>query len=222
MNKKNIDNYQKQENMAETMEAQLYQWLKTDKAGDYVYEDKIEEEDGITYIKFTDGSQVNAELLGEYVIKVDSEDDGFDIKEEIIHDMTKAKLQDGGEVEIPGVMHGQKKVTMVKKPGGKRKKPTPPPTKMVREGEKPKPAVATDPVIILLEKAKKEKHTYDIELNVDAISTQLFGVVKDTFDDGEEKALDYIVSLIDMDKLKEQLKEKLKEVYNGEGNNTPD
>jgi len=211
--------------MAETMEAQLYQWLKTDKAGDYVYEDKIEEEDGITYIKFTDGSQVNAELLGEYVIKVDSEDDGFEIKEEIIHDMTKAKLQDGGEIEVPGIMHGQRKVTMVKKPGGKRKKPTKPQNPVVNHEKtavkEELSKLVSDPVIILLEKAKKEKHTYDIELNVDAISKQLFGVVKDTFDDGEEKALDYIVSLIDMDKLKEQLKEKLKEVYNGEGNDTP-
>ena len=79
-----------------------------------------------------------------------------------------------------------------------------------------------DPVIILLEKAKKEKHTYDIELNVDAISKDLFGVVKDTFDKGEDKALDYIVSLIDMDKLKSQLKEKLKEVYNGKTNSVSD
>lgn len=213
LNKNNI----KPEDMSETqVEPQLYQWLKTEKAGEYVYEEKIEEEDGITFIKFTDGSQVNAELLGEYVIKVDSEDDGFEIKEEIIEDLTKAKLQTGEEIEIPGVMHGQRKVTMIPKNGKSKPKPKAAvKPKVQKEAKQPEPKIGVDPVIILLEKAKKEKHTYGIDLNVDAISKDLFNVVKDTFDEGEEKALDYIVSLIDMEKLKSQLKEKLKEVYNG-------
>jgi len=204
--------------MIETVDAQLYQWLKTEKAGNYSYVDNIQEDNGITYINFQDGSRVNADLVGEYVIEVESEEDGYEIKEEIIHDMTTAKTQDGKTMEIPGIMHGQKKVQIIPKRKNNTQKRNTAVTKPVTRPEPPK--VEIDPVINLLEKAKKEKHTYDVELSVDAISKDLYAVVKNTFEDGEEKSLDYIVSLIDIDKLKDQLKDKLKKVYNdnGEGN----
>jgi len=219
LNKKNIDNYQKQEKMQEeAIESQVYQWLKTERAGEYVHESTISEEDGETWIMFTDGTRGNANLLGEYFIKVEDEDDGYIIKEEIIEDLSIAKTQDGKEIEVPGIMHGHRKINMTKKPRKRTPKKAEPVVKHSPEPTVAKKELTTDPVIILLEKAKKEKHSYEIELNVDAISKDLFGVVKDTFEEGEEKALDYIVSLIDMEQLKSQLKEKLKEVYNGKGN----
>jgi hypothetical protein len=199
------------------VQPQVYQWLKTDRAGEYVYEDRIEQEDDMTFVKFTDGTQANVDLLGEVFIKVEDEDDGYIIEETVIEDLKKAKLQDGKTVEIPGVLHGQKKTVMKKKPPRKRraKKVEPVANHKPTAVKEKLPELAIDPVVILLEKAKKERHSYEVELNVDVISKDLFSVVKNTFGDGEEKSLDYIVSLIDMDKLKDQLKEKLKEVYNG-------
>lgn len=190
---------------AEVMEAQLYQWLATEKVGDYSYEDRIESRGEENYMLFTDGSRVNVNLIGEVVKKVDSEDDGYIIVEEKINDVTVTKGADGKEYEIPGIDHGK----VIKK-----KVPKPTNNKPAAKKVVATPKVEIDPVINLLEKSKKEKHTYDVELNVDAISKDLFSVVRDTFDEGEEKTLDYIVSLIDIEKLKDQLKEKLKEVYN--------
>lgn len=195
----------------EVMEAQLYQWLATEKAGDYSYEDRIESKGEENYMLFTDGSRVNVKLIGEVVKKVESEEDGYIIVEETINDVVITKGADGKDYEVPGIDHGKKIKKKIPKPSNKekverRRNPEPAP--------EVKPKVESDPVVILLEKAKKERHTYDVELNVDAISKDLFSVVRDTFDGGEEKALDYIVSLIDIEKLKDQLKEKLKEVYN--------
>lgn len=193
------------------MEAQLYQWILTDKAGDYSYEDRIEEKGDDTFMIFTDGSRVNVKMIGEAVIKVEDEEDGYIIVEEKIEDVTIAKGADGKDYEVPGIDHGKIIKKRIPKPANKKKTTTPPPSQVTEE-KVSKPV--TDPVIILLEKAKKERQTYEIDLNVDVISSSLFNVVKSSFEDGEDKALEYIVSLIDMEMLKDQLKEKLKEVYN--------
>jgi hypothetical protein len=185
----------------------LYQWLKTDHAGQYSYQVGIEEEDDMTFIIFDNGERVNVDLVGEVVTVVDSTEDGFIIKKEVVNDITITKGLDGVEYEIPGPSHGK---TITKKI------PKPKKAKIPRKvsAKKPEPVVESDPVLALLERAKKTVGTYDVELKFQIIPNALYAVVTDNFEGGEDKALDYIVSLIDIDALKSQLKDKLKSVYN--------
>ncbi len=207
-----------------TEEKTLYQWISGDKLGTIAAMDRIEydSEDQIHYIYFENGDRVNAELEGEFVVKIDSAEDAWEVKEEVIIDIHEEKGQDGQIYEIPGPDHG--KVKTVKVP--KLRKPTnlAQPSQIVQNNNftqtnEIKVKNSTDPVFTLLEKAKKQKDTFDISLRVDVITQALFEVISENYDDGEEKSLDYIVSLINVEELKTQLKEKLRNVYNGSTEN---
>lgn len=77
-----------------------------------------------------------------------------------------------------------------------------------------KPAVNTsDPVYIMMEKAKKVDTEVDMTLTISLPSSHLFDVVRDSFDDGESKALEYIIENIDVSEIKEALKEGIKQMY---------
>jgi uncharacterized protein YuzE len=200
-----------------TQEKTLYQWIGGEKAGQVVAMDRIEydSEDQIHYIYFENGDRVNAELEGQIFGKIDSAEDAFVIKEEIIHDIREEKGQDGQIYEIPGPDHG--KVKTIKIPKAKiTSAQESVATSLPQKTQVTK--MIGDPVISLLEKAKKNKSTFEISLRVDVINQALYDVITENYEDGEEKSLDYIVSLIDISELKSQLREKLKTVYNGKGN----
>ena len=196
---------------------QCYQWIKTARAGEYVYEESTFTEDGNTLIKFTDGSQIYTDILDEYLVKVESEDDGYEVTTETINDLQIATLATGEEVEIPGVMHGHTKVTLVPKKQKKQEQSSKPIKKVDTQ-----PTKNDSPVVLLLEKARKEKSIYTIKLEIETVSQSLYNVIRDTFDGGESEVLDYIISNIDIDEIKEQLKEKIKKEFNSPINTITD
>ena len=185
----------------------IFQWLKTEKAGQYSVFVREEHEDDLTYIVFEDGSRVNKNLLGDYAIEVTDENDGYIIKEEIINDVIITKGADGKEYEVPGPAHGKVKRVKVKKPGLKnvpkhllnRK-----PSKQVNEDVPVKNQVEEDPLRILLNKTKLERNSYDITLSIEVIPTNLFNDLKDSFEDGEESMIKYMMELLDIESLKNQ------------------
>lgn len=69
------------------------------------------------------------------------------------------------------------------------------------------------PIHELCEKAKKTQVSFDttISLNIPPIS--LFTVIKDTFDNGEDEFLDYVVENIDSSILRETIKECIYKIY---------
>lgn len=200
---------------------QLYQWVKTEKAGAYVKISDIIEEEGIEFVIFNDGSRVNTMMMSQYLEAVDSEDDGYVFKEERIYDMKTAIGKDNKEYQVPGPNHG--KVKKVKIPKSKIQKETGEiePVKKSKPktqelSKKSKNQDNSNPIIVLLEKAKKQKETYDVSLSIETIPESLYSVISENFDEGEETTLEYLVSLIDMEVLKNELKNKIKEIYKQE------
>ncbi len=200
-----------------TEEKTLYQWIAGEKAGGVVVMDRIEydSEDQIHYIYFENGDRVNAELEGQVFAKIDSAEDAFVIKQELIHDIREEKGQDGQIYEIPGPDHGKVKTIKIPKAKANMQAQTTFSSQNTVQQNIIQPKHISDPVIALLEKAKKTKSTFGISLRVDVINQALYDVITENYEDGEEKSLDYIVSLIDISELKSQLREKLKTVYNG-------
>jgi hypothetical protein len=70
-----------------------------------------------------------------------------------------------------------------------------------------------DPVYIMMEKAKKIDTEVDMSLTISLPSKHLFDVVRDSFDDGDSKALEYIIENIDITEIKEALKAGIKAMY---------
>lgn len=97
----------------------------------------------------------------------------------------------------------------------------------VEQATPQKPSVNTsDPVYIMMDKAKKVDTDVDMTLTISLPSSQLFDVVRDSFDEGESKALEYIIENIDVSEIKEALKEGIKQMYgpneNEENNKIPE
>lgn len=77
-----------------------------------------------------------------------------------------------------------------------------------------KPSVdSNDPVYIMMEKSKKVDTEVDMSLTISLPSASLFDVVRDSFEDGDSKALEYIIENIDISDIKEALKEGIKSMY---------
>ena len=71
-----------------------------------------------------------------------------------------------------------------------------------------------DPVVITLEKSKKVESQIELILTVMVPSKELFNLIKENFENGEEKTLNYIIENIDVNKIKESLLLSFKNFYN--------
>ena len=71
----------------------------------------------------------------------------------------------------------------------------------------------SDPVYIMMDKSKKVDTEVNMTLTISLPSSHLFDVVRDSFDDGDKKALEYIIENIDITDIKNALKEGIKAMY---------
>jgi len=90
-------------------------------------------------------------------------------------------------------------------------------TSETSEGEvKEDLSTKNDPVYIMMEKSKKQDVDIKMTLTISLPSKNLFNVAKESFDDGEEKALNYITENINTENIKNSLKMGIKEMYSSE------
>jgi len=75
---------------------------------------------------------------------------------------------------------------------------------------------SSDPVNILLNKSKKVDTDFSMDLTISLPSKDLYNMVKENFEEGDIKTLDYIINNLDIDAIKESLKTALKNVYDNE------
>ena len=76
-----------------------------------------------------------------------------------------------------------------------------------------KQTLVGDPVFIMMDKSKKVDTEVNMTLTISLPSSHLFDVVRDSFDDGANKALEYIIENIDISDIKTALREGIKEMY---------
>lgn len=74
-------------------------------------------------------------------------------------------------------------------------------------------ASSDDPVYIMMEKAKKVDTEVNMTLTISLPSKRLFEVAAESFDNGDKKALDYIIDNIDISEIKESLKMGIAAMY---------
>ena len=71
----------------------------------------------------------------------------------------------------------------------------------------------SDPVYILMSKAKKMDTEISMEMSVSLPLPSLYQIAKDSFENGDEKFIDYIVDEITVDEIKEALKRAIYSMY---------
>ena len=91
---------------------------------------------------------------------------------------------------------------------------TPAPVAAIPEVDLTKNINPDDPVWIMMNKAKKDDTEVNMTLVISLPPKNFFDVVKETFEDGNEKALEYIIENIDISDIKKSLKEGINLMYN--------
>jgi hypothetical protein len=208
----------------------FFQYLAGERAGEILVFDKIEEEDGMLFISFKDGSRCNEELIlplnerkwsTQLMAEIEDPKNCWSFKEEWIgRQEERQELDADGKMQIvQPFLEGKRKIT-----------PVPPkPTKSLfgsiaettRKDNIPEnPPVngdvqkdINDPVWLMMDKAKKFDTEVEMTLLVSLPSKSLYEVAKESFDEGGDKVIEYILSNLDDKKLKDSLRHALKIAY---------
>lgn len=76
-----------------------------------------------------------------------------------------------------------------------------------------------DPVWLMMDKAKKFDTEVPVSIKISLPTKSLYDVARESFENGGKKVVDYIISNIDDNKLKESLKEALYQAYEDDSSN---
>lgn len=208
----------------------FFQFLAGERAGEVLIFDKIEEDDGMIFVSFKDGSRCNEELIlplnerkwtSQLMAEIESPKNCWTFKEEWVgrQEEKKAVDHEGNMQIVQPFIEGRKKVT-----------PIPPRPTKSSFGEIPESTVSSaaklvkdiqkqdlsDPVYLMMDKAKKFDTVIEMNLVVSLPSKSLYNVAEESFEDGGDKVIEYIIRNLDDQKLKDSLKEALKEAYGNE------
>lgn len=211
-------------------ENRFFQWIAGDKKGEVLVFDKIEVDGADVFIKFKDDSRINERLVaklnetnltGKFMAEVDSPKNTWSFKEEWVgREEEKWEKNAAGENVCVIPFNPGKKVTRLIPP-----KPTPatvsnfgvisqPTQQVYQEPEIVKSKVNTeDPVYIMMSKSKKVDKQFEMSLTVSMPPKNLYDVVKESFDEGGQKLIEYIIENIDINDIKEALKIAITEMY---------
>jgi len=190
-------------------------------------------------------AQLNAkDLTGKMMAEVDSPTNIWTFKEEIVGEETgrvEIDAETGVKYEVPSVteimtdgkeLPKKKKLVKLIPPH-----PTPPqhssfgqisnvpkyedPPLPSSPSNKPEHLIPesnidkSDPVYILISKSKKNDIEVTMVMDVSLPSKSLYDISKESFEDGDEKFMDYIIDDLSIDAIKKALKIAIKEMYEG-------
>lgn len=163
-----------------------FQWLKGERAGDFVkWDGTITQEGELNFLVFEDGSRGNENLLNDFFIEVPSEHEPFYITEK----MEKKYMQDLQAMN--GHLHNSHELKQ------QDQFPTP--------GNFQSNTQPDNPIAKLLKDSKKTKSSIEISIVVDIPPVDLMKVLSDSYDDGEKRVLDYLSSSLSSEDIKKQI-----------------
>lgn len=243
-------------------ENRYFQWVAGDRRGEILVLDKIEEEDGETYLLFRDESRINTELVaeinekqltGKMMAEVSDYNNVWKFKE-IDSGVDKKRIEQDWESQVKYDVPSVEEIIAdasgnpVKKRKKKIKLIPPRPTKnkfgklasTIDLAAKQGPGMSTtnqgtnvqqaapnepqhdvnDPVWLMMDKAKKFDTEVEMNVTISLPTKSLYDVAKESFEEGGEKVIEYIISNLDNQKLKDSLKLALKEAYGEQEINT--
>jgi len=169
-----------------------YQWIKGDNISQTQHFDDLIEEGGKKYILFTDKTRISLDLLDEYMIRVEK---GF---EEIVPTASANSLSQSQIEASPN--RGVK----------------------TRDAQESKPQVRDDnPIFALLSKQKENWVDVDLKLSINLPPRSLWDVLMGSFDEAEKDILEYVTKDLDIEVVRQSLRESIKDIYKKQKNTTP-
>ena len=161
-----------------------YQWIKGDNLSQTQHFEDLVEEGGRKYILFTDKTRISLDLLDEYMIRVEK---GF---EEIIPVANTNQLN-------------QTSIDANQNRGVK-----------TREVQEIRPQMKDDnPIFALLSKQKENWVDVDLKLSINLPPRSLWDVLMGSFDEAEKDILEYVTKDLDIEVVRQSLRESIKDIY---------
>ena len=163
-----------------------YQWIKGDNLSMTQHYQDILEEGGKKYIIFTDKSRISLDLLDEYMIKVER---GFE-EQVRVSNPTKELIQMDEEITKQSVVKSRELLQ-----------------------NKQKIEIENSPIFSLLAKQKENWVDVDLRLSINLPPKSLWDVLMGSFDDAEKDILEYVTKDLDIEVVRQSLRESIKEIY---------
>jgi len=212
------------------MNNRYFQWIVGERRGEVMVFDSVIEEDGLIFIVFKDGSRINEDLVaeinvekldGKLMAEVENPSNVWSFKDEWV----------GREEELWETnAEGESVCVIPFTPGRKVVHIIPPRKSTSKFGNLPtaphhhnllsveilpqKNTINTgDPVYIMMDKSKKVDTEVNMTLTISLPSQSLFDVVSESFEDGSNKALEYIIENIDIKDIKSALRAGIDSMY---------
>lgn len=160
-----------------------YQWIKGENISKIQHYKDVIELDNKKYLVFTDGSRISLDLLDEYMVKVDP---GYD--------------EDPITPQSPGI-----EILNISQKSGVKKRET-------REISSPSQNHES-PIFSLLSKQKENWVDVDLKLSINLPPRSLWDVLLSSFDDAENDILEYVTKDLDIEVVRQSLRESIKEIY---------
>ena len=157
----------------ELQKFKYYQWLKTERIGNVTEFKDIVADGEMLFVEFADGSRINAELLDEYLLRTNMEN-------ELLEQTAIAPQPVAQDI-----------------------------TAKVRISDKKEET----PLHALLKKQKPNPVNVDISIELNIPGPELYKVICSSFDGAEEEVAEWVVQGINMDTIKNIIKEGLKKYY---------
>ena len=172
--------------LKEEYEKYSYQWIKGDNLSMTQHYQDILEEGDKKYIIFTDKSRISLDLLDEYMIKVER---GFE-EQVIVSNPTKELIQIDGEITKQSVVKSRELLQ-----------------------NKQKIEIENSPIFSLLAKQKENWVDVDLRLSINLPPKSLWDVLMGSFEDAEKDILEYVTKDLDIEVVRQSLRESIKEIY---------
>ena len=172
--------------LKEEYEKYSYQWIKGDNLSITQHYQDILEEGGKKYVIFTDKSRISLDLLDEYMIRVER---GFE-EQVRVSNPTKELIEMDEEITKQSVVKSRE-----------------------LSQDKRKIEIENSPIFSLLAKQKENWVDVDLRLSINLPPKSLWDVLMGSFDDAEKDILEYVTKDLDIEVVRQSLRESIKEIY---------
>jgi len=205
-----------------------FQFLEGARRGEVLVFDKIESDDGMVFICFKDNSRCNEELIlpinqeiwrGKHMAEIENPNNIWSFTEEWV----------GRTEEQTALNEAQERVIVTPFQAGRKKINAKPPRKTnssfgkitnnipVSEPVAPepiKPVVPDNPVYLMVDKSKKFDTDVNLNMVISLPKKSLHDVIDESFENGGSQMIEYIIDSIDIQLIKDALKDSLIQAYN--------
>ncbi|MCK9447127.1 hypothetical protein M0Q50_09775 [bacterium] len=214
----------------ENKDKRYFQWITGEQKGQILIFDKIESDSDGVFVVFKDGSRMNEELIapinltdltGKFMAEIENSNNCWKFEEKWVgrEEEKWEKNANGETVCVQPFSPGRKTWNLIPPRHTPKKSSSFGLINKIEEVSQPiqdkqKSNVdENDPVYILMSKSKKSDIDINMNITISLPPKNLFILASESFDNGDEKFINYIVNEIGTDIIKESLKEAIKEMY---------